>query len=122
MRPGRFDRKIQFSIPDRNNRKEIFNYYLDKIKLDPYENRDNIMNEFLSMSFGFSGADISNLCNEACIMAGKNKEKVITHKYIREAFDYITIGSEKKNYYLTDLEKKTIAFHEVGHTFFSIFT
>ena len=117
LRPGRFDRKIYFSIPDKNNRKEIFDYYFDKIKFDPNEDKEKTIDELLSMSFGFSGADISNICNEACIFAGKNDNSFVTKQHIRDAFDYVTIGSEKKNYYLTKNEKKTIAYHEIGHAF-----
>jgi len=117
LRPGRFDRKIHFSIPERNDRTEIFNYYFDKIKLSDNLNKEEETKKITDITYGFSGADISNLCNEASIIAVRKDKTSVNEDDLIEAYEYITIGTEKKNYFLTDIEKKCIAIHETGHAF-----
>ena len=117
MRPGRFDRKIIFSVPEKNDRMEIFNYYFDKIKLNEELNKEEEIDRITDITYGFSGADISNICNEATIIATRKEKDSVDSEDLMDAYEYINIGTEKKNYFLLEDEKKCIAYHETGHAF-----
>lgn len=65
---------------------------------------------------GFSGADIANACNEAALIAARHNAEVVTLQHLEAALDRIIGGLEKKNKVISPEEKKTIAFHEAGHT------
>jgi ATP-dependent metalloprotease FtsH len=111
LRPGRFDRKIYFGLPEINDRKLIYEYYLTKIKTI-----NNISTQKLAeQSFGFSGADISNICNEACILAVRDNKKKINQELLYNAIDNILLGREKKSLQLSLQEKTIVAYHEAGH-------
>ena len=117
LRPGRFDRKIYFSLPDKNDRNDILSYYLNKINLSDNISFKHLLNTLTNCTFGFTGADLSNLCNESAIIAVRNNSESISKKHLDEAFDYVTVGVEKKKYFLNEFEKKSIAIHEIGHAF-----
>ncbi len=111
LRAGRFDRQIYVDLPDRNERKAIFEVHIKPLKLAKDINLD-----FLSKQTpGFSGADIANVCNEAALVAARKGKKAVHHQDFLDAVDRIIGGLEKKNKIVTELEKKTIAFHEAGH-------
>ncbi len=111
LRAGRFDRQIYVELPDLNDRKEIFKVHLRPIKID-----DSVDIEFLSRQTpGFSGADIANVCNEAALIAARNKKKFVQKDDFMNAVDRIVGGLEKKNKIITQDEKKAIAIHEAGH-------
>lgn len=111
MRAGRFDRQIFIDLPDKNERKAIFEVHVKPLKL-----AKDIDLEFLSKQTpGFSGADIANVCNEAALVAARKGKKNVHHQDFLDAVDRIIGGLEKKNKIVTELEKKTIAFHEAGH-------
>ena len=117
MRPGRFDRKIRFELPERGDREKIFNNYLKKMTLD---DEPDMLSEVLSkQSFGFSGADISNICNEACILSVRYNSKNVTRKILETAVDNVLLGPEKKTFQLSDKEKRIVAYHESGHSVMS---
>ena len=110
LRPGRFDRQIEIDLPSKEERQDIFDIYLPKIT--PAE---NICASLLAEKTpGFSGADISNLCNEAAIMAGRDEAQEINLNHFDQALDRLTAGiiSSKK---MTPKEEKLIAYHEAGH-------
>lgn len=111
LRPGRFDRTIIIDLPELNERKEIFKVHLKKIIFS-----ENVNIDFLTQQTpGFSGADISNICNEAALIATrKNKESVENQDFL-DAIDRIIGGLEKKSKIITKIEKKRIAYHEAGH-------
>ena len=117
LRPGRFDRKIIFNIPEKNDRTEIFNYYMKKIKLNEELNVEEEIEKITNITYGFSGADISNICNEATIIAARKGKEFVERDDLMDAYEYIAIGTEKKKYYLLEDEKKTISYHETGHAF-----
>jgi AFG3 family protein len=71
LRPGRFDRTIDITLPDISGRKQIFLVHLKNIKIDASRTMDEIANRLATLTPGFSGADISNLCNEAAILAAR---------------------------------------------------
>ena len=111
LRAGRFDRQIYVDMPDINERKEIFEVHLKPIKID-----EKIDVDFLSKQTpGFSGADIANLCNEAALIAARQKKDHVEKQDFLDAVDRIVGGLEKKNKIISSGEKKTIAFHEAGH-------
>jgi cell division protease FtsH len=111
MRAGRFDRQIYVDMPDLNERKEIFQVHLKKIKID-----ESVDVEFLAKQTpGFSGADIANICNEAALIAARSNKKNVQKQDFLDAVDRIIAGLEKKNKIITPNEKRVIAFHEAGH-------
>ena len=111
MRAGRFDRQIYVDLPDVRERKQIFNVHLKPIKISK-----NLDTDFLAKQTpGFSGADIANVCNEAALIAARKLKKSVNKQDFLDAVDRIVGGLEKKNKIITEIEKKTIAFHEAGH-------
>ena len=117
LRAGRFDRQIHVELPDLNDRREIFNVHLRPIKID-----ESVDVDFLARQTpGFSGADIANVCNEAALIAARNKKKFVEREDFISAVDRIIGGLEKKNKIITQSEKKTIAIHEAGHATLSWF-
>lgn len=117
LRAGRFDRQIYVELPDLNDRKEIFKVHLRPIKID-----ESVDIEFLARQTpGFSGADIANVCNEAALIAARNKKKFVEREDFISAVDRIIGGLEKKNKIITQDEKKSIAIHEAGHATLSWF-
>ena len=118
LRAGRFDRQIYVDLPDKNERKSIFEVHVKPLKLNA-----DVDLEFLSKQTpGFSGADIANVCNEAAIVAARKGHDSVHHQDFLDAVDRIIGGLEKKNKIVTELEKKTIAFHEAGHAVVSWMT
>ena len=113
LRPGRFDRKIKFDLPEKIDRKDIFEYYLNKMKV---KNTKSLLQFLAENTYGFSGADIYNICNEAGIVAVRNKHTEIKKIDFQNAIDRITIGYEKKQIILSPKEKTIVAYHEAGHT------
>ena len=111
MRAGRFDRQIHVDLPDLNERKEIFEVHLRKIKLAPDFDLDFIAKH----TPGFSGADIANVCNEAALNAARNNKEAVDKASFTEAVDRIIGGLERKKKIITDKEKFSIAHHEAGH-------
>ena len=111
LRAGRFDRQIEVGLPELNERKEIFDVHLRKLKLDKDLDR-----EFLAKQTpGFSGADIANVCNEAALIAARHNKSCVGKEDFLAAVDRIIGGLERKNKVITPQEKKTIAYHEAGH-------
>ena len=117
LRAGRFDRQIYVELPDLNDRREIFKVHLRPIKID-----ESIDIDFLARQTpGFSGADIANVCNEAALIAARNKKTFVQRDDFMNAVDRIVGGLEKKNKIITEDEKKSIAIHEAGHATLSWF-
>lgn len=118
LRAGRFDREIYVDLPEVHERREIFEVHLKKIKLDP-----SVDKEFLAKQTpGFSGADIANLCNEAALIAARNRHESVTKQDFLDAVDRIIGGLEKKNTAIKPSEKRRVAIHEAGHATISWLT
>ncbi|MCC6864972.1 MAG: ATP-dependent zinc metalloprotease FtsH [Ignavibacteria bacterium] len=111
LRPGRFDRQVVVDRPDVKGREGIFKVHVRNIPLDK-----NVSLEILAKGTpGLSGADIANLVNEAALLAArKNKDKV-TMADFEEAKDKVMMGMERKSLIISEQEKKTTAYHEIGH-------
>ena len=115
LRPGRFDRHIYLELPNLSERKEIFNVHLKPLKLE-----DGIDVSFLaSQTPGFSGADIANICNEAALIAARQKKKRVGKEDFLNALDRVVAGLEKKSKIISAEEKQIIAYHEAGHAIVS---
>ena len=117
MRPGRFDRKIQFELPERQEREKIFQHYLDKMQLDA--DMEDAASHLAKQCFGFSCADIANICNEASILAVRNNRETVSRRLLEEAIDTTLLGHEKRTFQLSEQDKKIVAYHESGHTLVS---
>ncbi len=111
LRPGRFDRHIYLELPNKEERKEIFN-----VHLKPLKKSEDIEVELLaSLTPGFSGADIANICNEAALIAARKKKEKVERQDFLAARDRVVGGLERKSKIISPEEKKIIAFHEAGH-------
>ena len=111
MRAGRFDRQIYVDLPDVNERKQIFEVHLRKIKKVTHLDIDFLAKQ----TPGFSGADIANVCNEAALTAARKNKTEVDKQDFLDAVDRIVGGLEKKNKIITPEEKYAIAIHEAGH-------
>lgn len=111
MRAGRFDRQINVTLPDLNERKEIFQVHLGKLKLSSDFNLDGIAKH----TPGFSGADIANVCNEAALTAARKGKKDINNQDFMDAVDRVVGGIERKKTMMSQEEKRLTAYHEAGH-------
>lgn len=113
MRPGRFDRHINIDKPELEGRKEIFQVHLAKIKLagEMYD----LKNRLATLTPGFSGADIANVCNEAALIAARNDCAAVKLEHFEQAIERVIGGVERKSKLLSPEEKKVVAYHEAGH-------
>ena len=114
LRPGRFDRQIEITSPTIKDRTEIFKVHLKKIKLNEEKTREEYARKMASLTPGFSGAEISNVCNEAAIIAARDNLEAVGIKEFEKAIERVIGGLEKKTIMTTE-ERKTIAYHEAGH-------
>ena len=112
VRSGRFDRKIRVSLPDKKGREQILKVHLKNKLVD-----NNIdYSEISKLTSGFSGADLANIANEAAILAVRDNKKIISQKYLLDAFEKITIGLPKYNEIRDNSTLEMIAYHEMGHS------
>lgn len=111
LRPGRFDRQIHVGRPDVKGREEILKVHAKDKKLDDSVNLKTVARS----TAGFTGADLSNLLNEAAIMAARDNRPVLTMEDLNEALMKITAGPAKKSRVQTRKDLKETAIHEAGH-------
>ena len=111
LRPGRFDRQIHVGRPDVKGREEILKVHAKGKRLDESVNLKTIARS----TSGFTGADLSNLLNEAAIMAARDNRPVLTMEDLNEAMMKIIAGPAKKSRVQTRKDLKTTAIHEAGH-------
>ncbi len=111
LRPGRFDRQVIVDLPDIKGREQIIKIHTKNIPL----NNDVNINILSKSTPGFSGADLSNLINEAALFAAKKNLKNISMKEFEKAKDKILMGSERKSLIMTNHQKELTAYHESGH-------
>lgn len=114
LRPGRFDRQIEVGLPDKKARIQILRLHTRNKPLHP-----NVKLEQVAMeTFGFSGAQLESVCNEAAIYALREKKSLIEQHHLSQAIDKVMMG-EKTDREATDEEKERIAIHELGHAILS---
>ena len=111
MRAGRFDRQIHVDLPELQERKEILNVHLRKLKLAADFDVDYIAKH----TPGFSGADLANICNEAALTAARRNKSEIDKQDFLDAIARVIGGLERKATMMTEDEKRTTAYHEAGH-------
>ena len=111
LRPGRFDRHVTLDRPDIKGRRAILEVHARNKPLDTTVDLDVLARQ----TPGFSGADLSNLINEAAILAARANKKVIGMDELEEAIARVIAGPEKKSRRISEKEKSIIAYHEVGH-------
>ena len=111
MRAGRFDRQIHVTLPDLNERKEIFQVHIKNLKLST----DFDLEAIAKHTPGFSGADIANICNEAALTAARKNRADICNQDFMDAVDRVVGGIERKKTIMSEKEKRITAYHEAGH-------
>lgn len=111
LRPGRFDRRVIVDRPDLIGREAILKVHAKDVCL----NADVDLKEIAKGTSGAVGADLANIVNEAALRAVRNKRNQVLQEDLREAVEVIIAGKEKKDRILSPMEKKIVAFHEVGH-------
>ena len=118
LRPGRFDRIVKFDLPNLEERIDIMNIYFDKYNISRELSREKILKDLAYLTFGFNGAQLCNLFNEASIIAIRENYDIIEAIHFEKAIDYILLGEKSEN--LLSLEEKNIiAYHEAGHALVS---
>lgn len=110
-RPGRFDRRVPVELPDLKGREEILKVHAKKIKVSDEVDFQRIAR----MASGASGAELANIINEAALRAVRDGRKYATQSDLEESIEVVIAGYQKKNAILTDKEKWTVAYHEIGH-------
>ena len=116
LRPGRFDRQIYISLPDIKGREDILKVHSKNKVLNPSVD----LKVLAKRTSGFTGADLRNLLNEAALLAARNNEENISMEDIDKSIDRVEAGIEKKSKVLTDEDKETTAYHEVGHALINV--
>ena len=111
LRPGRFDRRVIVNRPDVKGREEILVVHTRKVPIDS----DVELGTIARGSPGFSGADLENLVNEAALLAARRDQDVVTMDDFEAAKDKVLMGAERRSMVISDLEKRTTAYHEAGH-------
>jgi cell division protease FtsH len=111
LRPGRFDRQIVVDRPDRSGRKKILEVHTRGKPLA----REIDVDALAGQTPGFTGADLSNLVNEAALLAARNGKREITQDELEEGIMRVIAGPEKKTRVMSDKERKVTAYHEMGH-------
>lgn len=112
LRPGRFDRQIVVDRPDIKGRTEILKVHVKGKPIGPDVNLDVIAQR----TPGFTGADLSNLVNEAALLTARKDKKAINMPEMEEAAERVIMGPERKSRVISDKEKRLTAYHEGGHT------
>ncbi|BAY23175.1 FtsH peptidase [Calothrix sp. NIES-2100] len=110
-RPGRFDRQVVVDRPDKIGREAILNVHARNVKLADDVNLATIA----IRTPGFAGADLANLVNEAALLAARQNRQAVVMADFNEAIERLVAGLEKRSRVLNETEKKTVAYHEVGH-------
>ncbi len=115
LRPGRFDRRIIVDRPNYQGRLDTLKVHTRKIKLS----EDVDLKKIAQATAGAVGADLANLVNEAALRAVRMGRKAVNQEDLLVSFETVIAGTEKKNTVLTEMEKRLVAYHEVGHALVS---
>jgi cell division protease FtsH len=115
LRPGRFDRRVTLDSPDLKNRQAILEVHAQGKPLD----KDADLEQVAKKTPGFSGADLSNLMNEAAILAARQDQKKISQRDLNLSVEKVLLGPERKSHVMNAKEKEITAYHEAGHAIVS---
>ena len=115
LRPGRFDRRIIVDRPNLQGRLDTLKVHTRKIKLS----EDVDLNKIAAQTAGAVGADLANLVNEAALRAVRNGRQAVNQEDLLVSYETVIAGTEKKNTVLSDMEKRLVSYHEVGHALIS---
>jgi len=110
-RPGRFDRRVPVELPDLKGREAILRVHAKKIRIT----EDVDFEKIARMASGASGAELANIVNEAALRAVRDGRKAANETDLEESIEVVIAGYQKKNAILTDQEKLTVSYHEIGH-------
>lgn len=111
LRPGRFDRRVPVELPDLAGREAILKAHAKKVTLGD----DVDFHTIARMAAGASGAELANIVNEAALRAVRDHRDAVSQADLEESIEVVIAGYQKKNAILSDDEKKTVAYHEIGH-------
>ena len=111
LRPGRFDRRTNITLPERKDREAILKVHFKNKPADETVNLDKLA----AKTAGSSGADLANIANEAAIVAARRNGKKISNADLTEAFEKVAIGPERKSKVMSEKDKSMTAYHEAGH-------
>jgi cell division protease FtsH len=111
LRPGRFDRQVVVPLPELEDRRQILEVHIRHKRIDPDVDLDLVARG----TPGMSGADLSNLVNEAALFAVREGSSEIHKRHFEEARDRVLMGQRRDSMALSDVEKEAIAYHEAGH-------
>ncbi len=117
LRPGRFDRQVTVGLPDKRGREAILKIHSRGIPISNNVDLDGIA----AVTPGFSGADLSNLVNEAALLAARKDKKVVERSDFDEAIDKIVLGTERA-FVMSEHDKQVVAYHEAGHALVAYFS
>ena len=111
LRPGRFDRRVEISLPERKDRLAILKvHFKNKPAIESLD-----LDSMAKKTTGFAGADLANIANEAAILAARNGRDKINNSDLTEAFEKVAIGPERKSKVVSDKDREMTAWHEAGH-------
>ncbi len=110
LRPGRFDRRIQMELPDLEGRKAILKVHLKHVKHDNVD-----LDVVARATAGSSGAELANIVNEAALRAVRMGRSSVTTADIEESVETVIAGAQKKGKVLSETERRTVSYHEIGH-------
>jgi cell division protease FtsH len=111
LRPGRFDRRTNITLPERKDREAILKVHFKNKPADATVNLDKLA----AKTAGSSGADLANIANESAIVAARRNSKKISNADLTEAFEKVAIGPERKSRVMSQKDKELTAYHEAGH-------
>lgn len=117
LRPGRFDRKVYVSLPDRKGRRAILETHG---KEKPIKDKEKTLDFLAQTTTEMSGADLANVINEAAILSAQRNEKEISLESLEESRDKVRWGKERKSMVLKKEERELVAYHEAGHTIINL--
>lgn len=113
LRPGRFDRKIAVTAPNIKGRASVFKVHLQPLKT--HLNKRELSRKMATLTSGFTGAEIANVCNEAALIAARDSNVSILQTHFEKAIQRVIAGIEKRSNVLSPDEKRIVAYHEAGH-------
>ena len=111
LRPGRFDRRVEITLPERKDRLAILKvHFRNKPAIESLD-----LDSLAKKTAGSAGADLANIANEAAILAARNGRDKINNADLTEAFEKVAIGPERKSKVMSELDRQMTAWHEAGH-------